>query len=84
MVSYTPSYVLKFLPHILSALPLTLWIIVLTVLFGSFLGLGLAWAQLGQDSFLIKAARGYVFILRCTPPIVLLFMVFYGLPEFFS
>lgn len=84
MVSYTPSYVLKFLPHILNALPLTLWIIVLTVLFGSFLGLGLAWAQLGQDSFLIKAARGYVFILRCTPPIVLLFMVFYGLPEFFS
>ena len=45
MVSYTPSYVFKFLPTILNALPLTLWVIFLTVLLGSLLGAGLAWAQ---------------------------------------
>ena len=31
MVSYTPTYVFKFLPTILNALPLTLWVIFLTV-----------------------------------------------------
>ena len=29
-------------------------------------------------------AKGYVFTLRCTPPIVLLFLVFYGLPQFWT
>ncbi|MGT2636625.1 amino acid ABC transporter permease [Streptococcus ratti] len=85
MVSYTPTYVFKFLPTILNALPLTLWVIFLTVLLGSLLGSGLAWAQLNSASDGWAAfAKAYVFILRCTPPIVLLFMVFYGLPEFLT
>lgn len=85
MVSYTPTYVFKFLPTILNALPLTLWVIFLTVLLGSLLGAGLAWAQLNSASDGWAAfAKAYVFILRCTPPIVLLFMVFYGLPEFLT
>lgn len=46
MVSYEPSRVITFLPEILSALPLTLWVLVLTILFGSLLGLFLAWSQL--------------------------------------
>ncbi|WP_165211426.1 amino acid ABC transporter permease [Streptococcus tangpeifui] len=81
MVSYTPSYIFKFLPTILSALPLTVWVIVLTVLLGTLLGAGLTWAQVVPDMGLARFARGYVFTLRCTPPIVLLFLVFYGLPE---
>ncbi|BAQ24426.1 amino acid ABC transporter permease [Streptococcus troglodytae] len=84
MVSYTPSYVFKFLPTILNALPLTLWVIFLTVLLGSLLGAGLAWAQMDSKSSRAAFAKGYVFILRCTPPIVLLFLVFYGLPEFLT
>ena len=83
MVSYEPSRVITFLPEILSALPLTLWVLVLTILFGSLLGLFLAWSQLSGEKSLPSFARGYVFILRCTPPIVLIFLVFYGLPRFF-
>lgn len=82
MVSYEPSRVITFLPEILSALPLTLWVFVLTILFGSLLGLFLAWSQLSGEKSLSSFARGYVFILRCTPPIVLIFLVFYGLPRF--
>lgn len=84
MVSYTPSYIFKFLPTILSALPLTLWVITLTVFLGTLLGAGLTWAQVVPDMGLARIARGYVFALRCTPPIVLLFLVFYGLPEFLA
>ena len=82
MVSYEPSRVITFLPEILSALPLTLWVLVLTILFGSLLGLFLAWSPLSGEKSLPSFARGYVFILRCTPPIVLIFLVFYGLPRF--
>lgn len=82
MVSYEPSRVITFLPEILSALPLTLWVLVLTILFGSLLGLFLAWSQLSGEKSISSFARGYVFILRCTPPIVLIFLVFYGLPRF--
>ncbi len=82
MVSYDLSYVFKFLPDILSALPLTLWVLLLTTSLGSLLGALLAWGQLYGDEVLASLSRGYVFVLRCTPPIVLLFMVFYGLPEF--
>ncbi|BCP62153.1 amino acid ABC transporter permease protein [Streptococcus parasuis] len=82
MVSYDLSYVFKFLPEILYALPLTLWILIVTIVIGSLLGALLAWGQLYGDEVTVSISKGYVFVLRCTPPIVLLFMVFYGLPEF--
>lgn len=82
MVSYDLSYVFKFLPEILYALPLTLWILIVTIVSGSLLGALLAWGQLYGDEVIVSISKGYVFVLRCTPPIVLLFMVFYGLPEF--
>ncbi|AXQ78817.1 amino acid ABC transporter permease [Streptococcus chenjunshii] len=84
MVSYNPIYVIDFLPQIIRALPLTLWIVFLTVAGGCLLGLILTWAELSGDKGFAAIARGYIFILRCTPPIVLLFMVFYGLPEFLN
>ncbi|SEP96201.1 amino acid ABC transporter membrane protein 1, PAAT family [Streptococcus equinus] len=82
MVSYEPSRVIRVIPDILSALPLTLWVLALTVLLGSLLGFLLAYAQLSDEQGFSILARGYVFILRCTPPIVLIFLVFYGLPRF--
>ena len=82
MVSYDLSYVFKFLPEILYALPLTLWILIVTIVIGSLLGALLAWGRLYGDEVIVSISKGYVFVLRCTPPIVLLFMVFYGLPEF--
>ena len=51
---------ITFLPEILSALPLTLWVLVLTILFGSLLGLFLAWSQLSGEKSLPSFARGYV------------------------
>ncbi len=84
MVSYQPSYIFDVLPQLIQALPLTLWILLMTVFLGSLLGLLLTWAQLSKEKGLAGLARGYIFLLRCTPPIVLLFMVFYGLPEFLN
>lgn len=82
MVNYDPNKILTFLPDILSALPLTIWIVVLTIILSSVVGGFLTWAQLAENNLLYKIARSYIFVMRCTPPIVLLFLVFYGIPEF--
>ena len=82
MVSYDLSRVFGLLPSLLQALPTTLWIMFVTALIGSLLGGLLAWAQIAEEQSFAGLARGYIFILRCTPPIVLLFLVFYGIPEF--
>lgn len=52
----------------------------LSVLFGTFLGFILTAAKIGKSKFARKVANGYTTILRCTPSIVLLFLVYYGLP----
>lgn len=82
MVSYQVDKVFDILPNLLSALPVTLLVIVMTTILGLLLGSLLTWAQLSHDSMANQFAKAYVFALRCTPPIVLLFLVFYGLPEF--
>ena len=84
MVNYDISKVFGALPEIIKGLPMTLLVILLTTLLGSLLGGLIAWASLSKDKALENLAKGYVFILRCTPPIVLLFLVFYGVPEFLN
>lgn len=42
----------------------------------------LAWAKLSGHKVIRALADGYTYIIRCTPSIVLLFIVFYGLPKF--
>lgn len=84
MVNYDISRVFSALPTIIQGLPMTLLVLLATTLLGSLLGGLLAWAQLVGDKTLVNLAKGYVFTLRCTPPIVLLFMVFYGVPEFLN
>lgn len=56
MVSYEPSRVIRVIPEILSALPLTLWILVVTVLLGSLLGFLLAYAQISREASFSKIA----------------------------
>lgn len=51
-----------------------------SVLFGTLFGLVLAVAKIGGNLFFKKLANGYTTILRCTPSIVLLFLVYYGIP----
>lgn len=82
MVGFQFDKVVDFLPQLLAALPLTLAVLFLSVFFGSGLGLLLAWAQLSQDLLANRLSRSYIFVMRCTPPLVLIFLVFYGLPEF--
>ncbi|WML28934.1 amino acid ABC transporter permease [Neobacillus sp. OS1-32] len=52
----------------------------LSVLFGTLLGFMLAAMKIGNNKVARKIANAYITALRCTPSIVLLFLVYYGLP----
>ncbi|MGG5314557.1 amino acid ABC transporter permease [Enterococcus sp. AZ072] len=84
MVSFDPAHILQVLPKLLTYLPVTLAVVGITVLLGTLLGGIVAWGLLASDNYLRKIAESYVFVLRCTPPIVLLFIVFYGFPRFLN
>ncbi len=77
---FNPAYIAQALPRLLAYLPLTLGIALATVLCGTLLGLALARAKLGRSRFGRFLADAYTWIMRCTPSIVLLFLVYYGLP----
>lgn len=81
---FNPRFILEVFPRLLSYLPLTLGVIVATICAGSLFGFLLAWAKISRLSLLRAAADIYTWVLRCTPSIVLLFMVYYGLPKFLS
>lgn len=84
MVSFDPARIWQALPGLLANLPVTLAVAGITVLIGTLLGGIVAWGLLVKDKTLRSIAEGYVFVLRCTPPIVLLFIVFYGFPRFLN
>lgn len=69
------------LPDLLTYLDVTLLVALVSIALGSLLGGLLAWANLSGTAPLRSAALSYVYVMRCTPSIVLLFIVFYGLPK---
>ena len=69
------------LPDLLTYLDVTLLVALVSSALGSLLGGLLAWANLSGTAPLRWAALSYVYVMRCTPSIVLLFIVFYGLPK---
>lgn len=78
---FNPLLILETIPRLLPFLRVTLAVMAGTVVAGTTLGFLLAKAKLGRPGPPRVLADGYTWILRCTPSIVLLFIVFYGLPE---
>jgi L-cystine transport system permease protein len=52
-----------------------------TVIFGGILGLILARAKIKRGKISKALAEIYIYVTRCIPSIVMLFVVYYGLPE---
>ncbi|WP_399632168.1 amino acid ABC transporter permease [Sporosarcina sp. SG10008] len=77
---FDASYIWESIPLLIPFLKMTFLVAGLSVLFGTFLGFILTAAKIGKSKFARKVANGYTTILRCTPSIVLLFLVYYGLP----
>ena len=78
---FSPEVIFSSIPALLPYLLVTLEVGLISILTGSILGMLLAWAKLSSHKVLRCAADGYTYVIRCTPSIVLLFIVFYGLPK---
>lgn len=79
---FSPDIIFTSIPALLPYLTVTLVVGVTSILTGSILGMLLAWAKMSGHKVIRALADGYTYIIRCTPSIVLLFIVFYGLPKF--
>lgn len=77
---FDASYIWNSIPVLIPFLKVTFTFVVLSVLFGILLAFILAFMKLSKSKVARKIANGYTTIIRCTPSIVLLFLVYYGLP----
>ncbi|KXH78801.1 amino acid ABC transporter permease [Sporosarcina sp. HYO08] len=77
---FDASYIWGAFPQLLPFLKVTFLVAGAAVLFGTIFGLLLAVAKIGKSLIAKKLANGYTTVLRCTPSIVLLFLVYYGIP----
>jgi L-cystine transport system permease protein len=82
MRPFDPMYIFEVLPALLPYLHVTLAVALASVFLGSLLGLVLAMAKLSDSRLCRLLSNGYTGVIRCTPSIILLFIVFYGLPKF--
>jgi L-cystine transport system permease protein len=82
MRPFSPDFMFGVVPMLLPFLGVTLAVVVGTVLAGSLFGGLLAWIRMGRNTILRYVAEAYIYMIRCTPSIVMLFVVFYGLPKF--
>ncbi|WP_397536867.1 amino acid ABC transporter permease [Rummeliibacillus pycnus] len=77
---FDASYIWNSLPQLLPFLKVTFIVAGSSIIFGTLAGLLLATMKLGNSRILKIIATGYTTIMRCTPSIVLLFLVYYGIP----
>ena len=77
---FNSVYITNSIPKLLPFIKVTFMVAGLSVIFGTLLGFVLAVAKIRKGKIAKKIADGYTTALRCTPSIVLLFLVYYGIP----
>lgn len=79
---FSPSQILVSLKIIFPKLGVTFGVVMGTVFFAFLISALLVRQKFSHHKFWNGFANFYIHILRCTPSIVLLFIVFYGIPKF--
>jgi L-cystine transport system permease protein len=81
MQAFDIGFVFTAIPTILKALPLTIMILTLSLFFGTILGLLTTVMKLKKNPVSSAIATFYVSFIRGTPPLLQLYLVYYGLPS---
>lgn len=76
------SVIARNMDRFLAALGLGLGLAVVSLLIGCVLGLAVAYARISPRKWLSGPAWFYVELIRCTPLLLLIFFIYFGLPEF--
>ena len=80
MLGFSPKYIFYYWPQVLPYLGVTFMVVFVSLFFALALGVVLAAGKLHKNALLRTLAQVYTTIMRCTPAVVLLFIVYYGLP----
>ena len=73
--------VVHWLPDLLTALPITLILTLVAGIFGLVFGVMLALARLSRQPLLLWPAYAFMFVMRGTPLLVQLYLIYYGLGQ---
>ena len=82
MREFDASVIWKSIPELLPYVFVTIYATVIAFILALLLGSLIAAGKLSKNPIARGAANIYTTIMRCTPTIVMLFIVFYGIPKF--
>jgi octopine/nopaline transport system permease protein len=77
-----PDFVAHTFWRLIGALPVTLEVWALSVIFGGLIAIGITWMRASGIASLQLFARAYIFVFRGAPLLVQLFVIYYGLASF--
>jgi polar amino acid transport system permease protein len=78
------SWLPKFLPLLPHGIFITIQLLVLTMVFGLLLAIPLGLVQVTGPKWLASLSRGYCTVMRGTPLLIQLYLLYYGLGSVFS
>jgi L-cystine transport system permease protein len=81
MNTFKVDYFLRYIPRILSAMPVTLLLTVFSLLLALALGVLFCALRLGKYTVLNRIAGGYITFIRGVPQLVLIFLLYLGGPQ---
>ena len=81
---FQPHLIWEFLPDVLSALPKTLLLTLISIIIGVIVGAGIAYVRMENTPIFKQIAVVFTSFVRGTPILIQIFLVYYGLPLFLS
>ena len=81
-MGFDVAYFLENIPHLLKGAILTVELSVLAIMIGFSMGVLIGMARLSKSRLMRYPAFAYINIIRGTPLLVQLFLIYYGLPQF--
>ena len=79
--TFRPETIPGYIPDVLRAFPVTIEILLLSLLLSLVLGALVTVAGIGKRKWLKSMANGYIAFMRGIPTLVLIFLIYLGLPQ---
>lgn len=79
--TFKPETILSYIPSILKAFPVTLLILLSSLAFSLIIGALVTLATIGKKKWLRTIANGYIAFMRGIPTLVLIFLIYLGVPQ---
>ncbi|WP_233570010.1 amino acid ABC transporter permease [Aerococcus agrisoli] len=77
------QYMIEIFPEIAKYIPITLFLAIVSMFFAVIIGLIVAFGRRSKNGFISWLAGAYISVFRGVPTVVQLFIIYFGLPQFF-